>query len=269
MSTRKQRPRNNLTYKNCLGKFTHFTYPQIRTVDLSGRQLVADIKGPIEGCDWRGAISIYFHMDPLHPALHDGPNFYFMLPSPGSVARTSRQTVFLAMFHHLYNRLLLIDPSGTPVFQTPIQEKYEYIKNLIEEDGVDEEFLRMSSVELNNLLATIQDAVHYRAYTSWADFIEVFKEPWSEKSLSDAARIDILDMYIYNTDDLIEFLEAPIDVFVKFTPDSVKHCEEVNQICSLILRKLDCHEIFMLTGVKPKELNWIQELDLILKGGPE
>ena len=266
MSTRKQRPRANLTYKNCAAKFAYVMPPHIRTNDLVGRQLVTSITSPIEGCDWRGALSLYFHGDPYSPLLHNGPDFYFMLPATGNSTRTCRQTVFLAMFHHLHNKLMLIDPTGTPPFQTPIQEKYAFLQSLLNVDGADEEFAYMSLLELETLLQTIQTAVHYKTFASWAEYRDLFNEPWVPDATPDYERMEQLDKYIYNSEDLLDFLEAPIDKFIQFSIDCISPNSQVELLCGLVLKKIDCYDIFFKTGVKPKEINWIQELDLILKG---
>jgi hypothetical protein len=65
---------------------------------------------------------------------------------------------------------------------------------------------------------------------------------------------------------MLEFLEAPIDNFIQFTIYCISPNPQVEMLCGLVLKKLDCYDIFFKTGVKPKEVNWIQELDLILKG---
>jgi len=266
MSTRKQRPRANLTYKNSAAKFAYVMPPHIRTTDLSGRQLVSSLKSPIEGCDWRGALSLYFHGDPYSPNLHNGPDFYFMLPAPGNTTRTCRQTVFLALFHHLHNRLMMMDGARTPSFQTPIHEKYAFLQTLLSADGADEEFASMDIDELEALLNTIQGAVHYKTFNSWAEFREIFKEPWVPDAVPDYERLEFLDKYIYNSEDMLEFLEAPIDKFVQFNMYCISPNSQVELLCGLVLKKLDCYDIFFKTGVKPKEVDWIQELDLILKG---
>ena len=266
MSTRKQRPRNNLTYKNSASKFAYVMPPHIRTTDLSGRQLVTSITSPIEGCDWRGALSLYFHGDPYSSLLHSGHDFYFMLPAPGTTTRTCRQTVFLALFHHLHNRLMMLDGTRTPSFQTPIHEKYAFLQNLINVDGADEEFAGLSLVELETLLTTIQTAVHYKTFDSWTEFCTIFKEPWVPDAVPDYERLEFLDKYIYNSEDLLEFLEAPIDKFIQFSIDCISPNSQVELLCGLVLKKIDCYNIFYKTGVKPKEADWIQELDLILKG---
>jgi hypothetical protein len=161
---------------------------------------------------------------------------------------------------------MMLDGTRTPSFQTPIHEKYAFLQNLINVDGADEEFAGLSLVELETLLTTIQTAVHYKTFDSWTEFCTIFKEPWVPDAVPDYERLEFLDKYIYNSEDLLEFLEAPIDKFIQFSIDCISPNSQVELLCGLVLKKIDCYNIFYKTGVKPKEADWIQELDLILKG---
>ena len=222
---------------------------------------IADDKS-IVGCDWRGALHLYFNMSPFHPLLSDGSNFYFRLPEssrPGACAKA----IFLAMLHHLHNIMLLLDPKKTPSFQTPLQEKYTFIRNFIlQEQG---EFANLSREELDGILSELQMVIKFTAYANWSKFCEEFKDEWIAHEFDKTETDAHIKKIIRNSEELITFLSSPIETYVKFRPDVIEPSEQLALVCDLILRKLDCHEIFEQTGVKPTMPNWVQELEIILR----
>ena len=272
--TRKRHIRSSQTLKNCITRFQKVycgQEGQIRCADLSGYVLMTELEQKTQeilGCDWRGAISLYFYLHGDSPLLSNDSKFYFMLSdSEHKLIKTSRQTVFLAMFHHLHNHLMLTSPTETPPFQTPIQEKYDYMRSILTDDICKEGFIDINLRGLEKLLTTIQDAVHFKAYGNWEEFRSIFDSPWlSYTSYTDQERLNRLDELVEDPEQLLDFLAAPLEDF--FTPTLVPcgYHAKLDAVLNLVLQKLDCQEIITLTGVKPKELNWLQELDFILKG---
>jgi hypothetical protein len=233
---------------------------QIRTRDISGVLLISRVPTDIQidGCDWYGALSIYFNIDAQSPLISNGPAFYFMTPD------SEEEAVFLAMFHHLHN-LLLLQGQGPP-FQSPLQEKYEFLRSLALEDT--DEFAGLSVADLDSLLQQIQRAAQVNVYASWSEFRAIFQNPWLGQTLyTPEERLAALGQIIANAGDLLRFMSCSIETFAHFTLEPCGATDKIELICSLVLRKLDCHEIYVQTGVKPKETNWIQELDYILKSG--
>ena len=216
----------------------------------------------ILGCTWRGALYLYFNLSPSHPLLFDGSNFYFRLPE-SLRPDNSNKAVFLAMFHHLYNVMLLLNPKKTPSFQTPLQEKYAFLRRCILQE--EDEFANLGKDELEHILAEIQTAIKFTAYANWSKFREEFENEWLLHEFDKAETDTLLKKLVRNSDELIAFLASPIELYIKFRPDMVEPSEQLALVCDLILRKLDCHEIFEQTGVKPVQPNWVQELEIILR----
>ena len=263
MLTRKNKSSRAITLKNCDTKFKYVrcgATGNVRTLDCSGCIPISDLsENKILGCDWYGSLAIYFHMNPHNRLIQSGTEFYFMLPETDGTGRvkTGEQTVFLSIFHHIHNTLLLTDPLNTPPFQTPMQEKYEFLRTRIQ---------HMEKNDLASILDKIQMAVQFKAYASFDEFIEIFENPWHEyTALDPIQRIELLNKFVAEPNELIEFLCSPIEIFKNFTLKVLGEFIWMEKLCALILHKLDCHEIYIKTGVKPLAVNWLQELDVILK----
>ena len=213
----------------------------------------------IDGCDWRGAIAIYYFLKPQHKAITDGTDFYFMIPDiSGDFIRDN--VVFLVVFHHVYNIYLLKEPWTTPPFRSPLKMKYEYLQRVFANSDMG--FL------LEKDLVDIQTGLKQQVYTDWSDFIKIFANPWTTEvpvvERTDADRIACLQEICENADDVLRFLMYSIDDEGFVIPDLQKKDEEIDGLCNILLEKIDHHTIFLQTGIKPIAIDWIKELDLYL-----
>ena len=214
----------------------------------------------IDGCSWKGAYAIYNFLSPLHKSITDGSNFYFMLPDNGDTINRD-SALFLVLFHHLYNFFLIKEPWTCPPFRSPIKIKYEYLQNVFKSN------FEIDLVEQE--LIDIQSFLQQSTYSSWADFIRSFINPWSKEETlikhTVTERLDLLSKICINAEDVLDFLSSPIDsekILLKLIPTSDNN--EIDGLCNILLEKIDQHIIFAQTGIKPIEMNWIKTLDLYL-----
>lgn len=136
------------------------------------------------------------------------------------------------------------------------------MRNLILQE--EDEFANLTKEELETVLVEIQTAIKFTAYANWGEFREEFKREWLSHEFDKTETDMLLQKLVRNPSELIAFLASPIETYLHFRPDVVEPSEQLALVCDLILRKLDCHEIFEQTGVKPATPNWIQELEIIL-----
>jgi len=248
----------------------------IRTNDILGRHIIKKIPEnthiDIDGCDWMGALSIYYHMSPYHKSISDGSNFYFMLPELNNHTRvaTNEHTVFLALFHDLYNRYILREPWTCPPFRTTLEIKCEYIQKLLYAPETEEHFAGLERAELDSLIKTVQSTLKIYPFSSWTKFREVLVCPRLAESIhvcmSREQMINELTKYVSNQNAVYDFLTLPIEARGPFI-DSVYPKEISNvtdKICRLVLEKLDQHAIFLQTNITPLGADWVQKLDLII-----
>jgi len=212
----------------------------------------------IEGCSWQGAYAIYNFLNPLHKSITDDSDFYFMLPDvSGEIGRDS--ALFLVVFHHLYNIFLLREPWTCPPFRTPIKSKYEYLQRVFSSD------MQVDLIEKD--LVDIQEFLGQNTYSSWADFIKIFVNPWSKEgpviNHTEEERLAALSKHCQNGAEVLQFLLAPIES-EKIVLDLKDPGPTIDGLCNILLEKIDQHIIFAQTGIKPLSIDWIRELDLYL-----
>lgn len=263
-----------LKQKSPLLGFQYTSYgpnKSIRTNDLLGTFLVKNQTVDIDGCDWRGALSIYYNLSPRHKSISDDGIFYFMLPEldVGAKIETNENTVFLAVFHDLHNRCMLLDPWSCPPFRTAVDTKYTYIKQLLIDISTETEFAGLNSEKLDDLIKDVQRAVGIKPFSSWVHFRSMFIGPrFSEPVsvvLTHRQMLDTLEKFLRNGPAVLEFLNSPIDsVDINASVDPIEPCDITDKICRLMLEKLDQHSIFQETNILPIGINWIQRLDLII-----
>jgi hypothetical protein len=246
----------------------------IRTSTISGRHLVKNLSEEIniDGCDWAGALSIYYYLSPYHRSISDGTNFYFMLPelNQGTKVETNIHTVFLALFHDLYNRCIMLEPWTCPPFRTTLETKYEYIQKLLYEPETETAFAGLTLSQLESLIKKVQQTLKIYPFASWANFREVLVCPRLSESVHTCMTreqiIEILEKYVSNSDAVYNFLTLPIEAKGPFI-DSVYPVEIssfTDKICRLVLEKLDMHAIYLQTDVLPLPVDWVHKLDLII-----
>jgi hypothetical protein len=263
-----------LKQKSPLLGFQYTSYgpdKSIRTNDVLGIHLVKNQTVDIDGCDWRGALSIYYNLSPRHKSISDDEIFYFMLPEVDSGPKidTNENTVFLAVFHDLHNRCMLLDPWSCPPFRTAVDTKYTYIKQMLIDISTETEFAGLNSAKLDDLIKDVQRAVGIKPFNSWLHFRSMFVAPrFSEPIpvvMTHRQLLDTLEKYIKNGPAVVDFLNSPIDSDdINATVDPIQPCDITDKICRLMLEKLEHHSIFQQTNVLPIGINWIQRLDLII-----
>jgi hypothetical protein len=263
-----------LKQKSPLLGFQYTSYgpdKSIRTNDLLGVHLVKNQTVDIDGCDWRGALSIYYNLSPRHTSISDDGIFYFMLPEleAGSKIETNEHTVFLAVFHDLHNRCMRLDPWSCPPFRTSVDTKYEYVKQLLVDISTETEFAGLDSEKLDDLIRIVQRAVGIKPFMSWMHFRSMFIGPRFVEPihvvLTRRQMLETLEKYITNGAAVLEFLNSPIDsADINAAVNPVEPCDITDKICRLMLDKLEQHSIFQQTNVLPIGINWIQRLDLII-----
>jgi hypothetical protein len=226
----------------------------IRTTDLSGNLQPENTSFNIDGCDWRGAAYIYFKFEPYHEAIADGDCFYFMTPDSlvGEEPVMTREAVAIICMHHFYSLLEDLVPS----FRTDINSKIHYMSRLLK------------THEYENELVSIQRQLGYRAFRKWTDFIQHLETMAGRTSkgdlLTEELRLEHLGRVIANAPDLVRFMIAPIgdtDAIVELL-DFIG--EDVESLTSLVLEKLDWHEIYLSTDQEPIAIDWLRRLDVIL-----
>jgi len=246
----------------------------IRTNTIEGRLPVKNLSEDIyiDGCDWMGALSIYYYLSPYHKSISDDANFYFMLPelNQGTKVETNEHTVFLALFHDLYCRCISLEPWTCPPFRTSLERKYEYIQKLLYEPETETHFAGLDRHELDMLINKVQASLKIYPFSSWAKFREILVCPRLSESvhvcMTREQLISELEKYVSNSDAVYNFLTLPIEAKGPFI-DSVYPIEISNitdKICRLVLEKLDIHAIYLQTDVVPLSANWVHKLDLII-----
>lgn len=246
----------------------------IHTNTISGRHPVKNLSEDvaIDGCDWMGALSIYYYLIPYHKSISDDTNFYFMLPelNMGTKVETNEHTVFLALFHDLYSRCIVLEPWTCPPFRSPLDTKYEYIQKLLYEPDTETQFAGLKLHELDMLIKKVQSALKLYPFSSWTKFREILICPRLadavHTSMTDEQMLEMLEKYVSNSNAVFNFLTLPIEAKGPFI-DSVYPIEISSQgdkICRLVLEKLDMHAIYIQTGVLPLTVNWVHKLDLII-----
>jgi len=253
----------------------------INTNDLSGNFLISEIPEEfnISGCDWRGALSIYYHMNPSHKSICDDSTYFFMLPDGPKTNGTNvsvkpnNQAVFISIFHHVYS-LLLQKYSFVPPFNSSINTKFEILKNMLLEEGLG--IGNISEENLNELVATVQESLQYKCYNSWADFKQTVLEhvvldsrQTQGQDLTMDQRLGWLAKRFNNAEEFLILLISPIDEpainSLVIEPIAGANEDEIRSVCQLLMKKLDAHSIFLTTDVEPLEMNWLKELDIIIK----
>ena len=225
-----------------------------------------------DGCDWQGALAIFNYLPSSHKSICDNEDYYFMMPEKFNGELIRENALFIVLFHHIYNYILLKEPWTCPPFRSPIKVKYEYLQRVFNSgDCLKLEFLE------DDLLAA-QNMLRHKQYNNWSEFISIFKEPWSKAANktyhSEKECLDKLSTYCENADDVIKFLKSPIDnnddivmeiiplIGKELVPDINKN--ELDALCNIVLDKIDQHIIFQQTGVKPIPTDRMKELDLYL-----
>lgn len=242
----------------------------IRTNDVSGIINMAELQENvlIDGCDWLGALSIWYYLNPYHESISKNGVFYFMIPPEAimdiSGSTFSSEIVFFAFFHHLYNIFLLKDPWTTPPFRTSLDQKYAYVQTLLLENLCAE-----TDESLNSVLVEIQTSLKMYPYKSWLEIRSILLNPWTKEikpiEFDIEYRKSILEKEFDNSEQILYYLECSIDQYT--VPPKIvvrKHGPIKNFICELLLKKIDEQTIFLKTGVAPIYINWLKELDFFL-----
>jgi hypothetical protein len=251
----------------------------IITNDLSGNYLISEIPEEINisGCDWRGALSIYYHMNPSHKSICDESTYFFMLPDGSKIngsdnpVKPNNQAVFISVFHHVYT-LLLRNYYFVPPFNSSINTKFEILKNMLLEGGLG--IGNISEDDLNRLIITVQESLQYKCYNSWAEFKQIILDHVSlenrrEEDLTIDQRLGWLSKRFNNAEEILILLMSPIDE-PALNSLIIEHIvganeDEIRVVCQLLMKKLDAHSIFFTSDVEPLEMNWLKELDIIIK----
>jgi len=227
----------------------------IRSTDLSGNLQPENTNFNIDGCDWRGAAYIYFKFEPYHEAICDGDCFYFMTPPTisGEVIEPvmTREATAIICLHHFYS----LQQDSVPSFRTDIKSKIHYMKHLLKRQ------------EYENDLVSIQRQLGYRAFRKWEDFtryLETMDAGSNDSLLTENERLDALSRIMTNGVELVRFMGASVSE----TDTIVEHLEftagENDALTSLVLEKLDWHEIYLSTEQEPIAIDWLRRMDVIL-----
>jgi hypothetical protein len=220
----------------------------------------------IEGCDWRGALAIYNYLPVSHRSICENDEYFFVVPETFNGELERSNIVFIILFHHIYDYFLLKEPWITPPFRSPIKVKYTFLQQVFNAGDFD------TSVFDPNELREAQKVLKQEVYKEWCDYISVFKTPWSKEYtpvfFSDKDRLDKLNLYCENGVQIVEFLKTPIDsvenIMTEIVPSDKSEGSNLDEICNIVLEKIDQHIIYHQTGVKPIAKNWVRELDLYL-----
>ena len=120
--------------------------------------------------------------------------------------------------------------------------------------------------EFESELVEIQRGLGYRAFRTWADFIRHLDPPMPVGALlAPADRLLGLSKIITNAPELVAFLESPIDETDRIIGQLDFVGVDDEQLTSLVLEKLDWHEIYITTDQEPIMIDWLRRLDMILK----
>jgi hypothetical protein len=218
------------------------------------------------GCDWKGAYSIYFYLNHAHPAIYYDDEYFFSNPHE----RKDGNCLILLIFHHLYNIGLINEPWFFPPFRTPIKLKYEYFNNFLKNNELP---FNMNETELFSLINDIQNFIRIVKYSCWQDFLNDFLNYEDKKTdtlkvysaRTDEERLKILATNCSNGPEILDFLRSPIDdpnILKNIEYDDCLKDDILDSLCHIVLDKLDQHSIYVQTGVKPLMTNWIEKLDL-------
>jgi hypothetical protein len=220
----------------------------------------------IEGCDWRGSLAIYNYLPVSHKSIYDDDEYFFVMPEKFNGELERNNVVFIILFHHIYNYFLIKEPWVTPPFRSPIRVKYRFLQQVFNSNDFD--ISVFDPIDLQEA----QKALKQEVYVAWADFISVFKTPWSKEftptAYTDEDRVDKLNKYCLNGDKILQFLKTHVDsvenIITEIVPSDKSEGTNLDYICNIILEKIDLHIIYQQTGVKPIAKNWLRELDLYL-----
>jgi hypothetical protein len=220
----------------------------------------------IEGCDWRGALAIYNYLPVSHRSICDNDEYFFVMPETFDGGLVRSNAVFIILFHHIYNYFLIKEPWITPPFRSPIKVKYSFLQTVFNCDDFD--FSVFDPIDLKEA----QQSLKQEIYKNWSDFIAVFKTPWVKEITpnvySDEDRLNKLDIYCENGAEIVKFLKTSIDsvenIITEIVPSDKSEESNLDEICNIVLEKIDQHIIYHQTGVKPIAKNWVRELDLYL-----
>jgi len=220
----------------------------------------------IEGCDWRGALSIYNYLHVSHKSLSENDEYFFVMPETFNGELERSNAVFIILFHHIYDYFLIKEPWVTPPFRSPIKVKYTFLQQVFNDDNFDVSVF--DPIDLKDAQAALKQEI----YKEWSDFISVFKTPWSKEYktviYSDEDRLEKLDLYCKNGTEIVEFLKTPIEsvenIVTEIVPSDKSDNSNLDEICNIVLEKIDQHIIYHQTGVKPIAKKWLRELDLYL-----
>ena len=237
----------------------------IRTRDLSGIIITAEMPETltIDGCDWRGALSIWYHLHPYHATICKNGDFYFSIPPECldqdiSGFYLGNEIVSTIFFHHLYNLLLLKEPN-TPSFCSSIKQKYEYLQEILQSNVLT---VFGETVEsLNTVLHKIQCALKIYVYKNWDEIRIQFLTPWS-RHVKQNDKLKFLDFAFENPEQILRYIESPLENNEVPPEIVVKHdCAITNYVCKMLNEKIDLQANYIKTGVKPLLPNWVKDLD--------
>jgi hypothetical protein len=134
----------------------------------------------------------------------------------------------------------------------------------------------VSEDELNRVVATVQESLQYTCYTSWIDFKQTILDhvvldsrQGEAQDLTMEQRLEWLAKTFNNAEEFLILLMSPIDEpaigGLVIDPITGANEDEIRSVCQLLMKKLDAHSIFLTTAVEPIEMNWLKELDIIIK----
>jgi hypothetical protein len=219
----------------------------------------------IDGCDWKGALSIYRYLKQTHSAIFCNEVHFF------SKSITPDNCLFLIIFHHIYNLGLLKEPWVFPPFRTSIESKLKYLAMFLKHNP--EPF----SIEHDELISTIQKTLRLTLFKDWSDFcsycIELDNKPLAENTIDaisfidDVYRLEKLATNCRNGSEILDFLKSPIDstkILLNIEYDEELNDNILDELCILVLDKLDQHSIYLQTGIAPINIDWLRKLDLII-----
>ena len=143
--------------------------------------------------------------------------------------------------------------------QMSIKIKYEYLQRIFSSE------LEFELIEKE--LQDIQSFLGQETYSSWADFLKIFVNPWSKEAPiinhTDAERLSALSKHCSNAEEVLLFLSETIDS-EQILYDLKEPGPCIDGLCNILLEKIDQHIIFAQTGIKPLTIDWLKELDLFL-----
>jgi hypothetical protein len=220
----------------------------------------------IEGCDWHGALAIYNYLPVSHRSICENDEYFFVMPETFTGELVRSNAVFIILFHHIYNYFLIKEPWITPPFRSPIKVKYTFLQKVFNCDDFDLSVFDPADLQ------EAQQSLKQGIYKTWSDFIAVFKTPWAKEFTpiiySYEDRLNKLDIYCKNSAEILEFLKMPVDsvenIITEIVPSDKSAETNLDEICNIVLEKIDQHIIYHQTGVKPIAKNWVRELDLYL-----